>query len=761
MLIGAIICLSFVSGLSSELDAFKIGLITASFVLLVALLTFLRHQQSQETILTTAFAHLHTNSTIPTFLSDRLGKVLAVNNAWHDNGPDDARQIRNGDRNCAQVLSRITTDGDALAYRVMRQVELSGSSSEEIMPSGSDRTAETVTLRVSPVGNVGLIWTVEAVPHALSDVLTSPSLGFGRRCKTGLLVEMNPTFARLSTADQENLANACSLADPDSRSAVIALSDKNSVLAEFGKSGPDGSRPILFFEMQPELTATQDHTALMDNLPIALATLSLDGTILSMNTTAQSLLGAKAKVGVNLADLTEGLGRPIPERIADACGQRSSGRADLARRRDRSREVYLRIALNKVDQGETSVLIAVINDATEMETKERQFIQSQKMQAVGQLAGGVAHDFNNLLTAILGHCDLIALRQSQTDPDYDDLMQIRQNANRAAGLVRQLLAFSRQQKLNPTATSLRDTLADLSHLLNRLIGERISLSVECEEQLWPVWIDQQQFDQVVMNLVVNARDAMPDGGQITIECENRTIKKEMRRDRAIVPVGDYVAIVVSDQGAGMSDTVRTQVFEPFFTTKKVGEGTGLGLSTAYGIVKQTGGFIFIDSESGTGTVFTILLPRLKEDAKRRAPAAPVEPQAMDLTGAGHILLVEDEAPVRSFAARALRLRGYDVTEAEHAEAALTILANGTVDFDLVVSDVVMPGLDGPSWVREARETHPELGVIFTSGYSEDVFRSGLKDLGDCGFLAKPFSLDALTTAVKTRLSAEIEPSSAA
>jgi len=387
-----------------------------------------------------------------------------------------------------------------------------------------------------------------------------------------------------------------------------------------------------------------------------------------------------------------------------------------------------------------------------MESKERQFVESENRQAVGQRAGCVDHDFNNLLTAILGHCDLIALRHSEADPDFDDLNQIRQNANRAAALVRQLLAFSRQQKLNPQACALPDVLSELSHLLNRLLSARVSLSVNCESDLWRVWLDEQQFEQVILNLVVNARDAMPEGGEITIKCANETILKEERRDRAIVPLGDYVRISVADQGMGMDADTRAKAFEPFFSTKPTGEGTGLGLSTAYGIIKQTGGFIFIESEPDDGTTFHILIPRISAEQADQADAStPVDRKdAVDLSGAGRILLVEDEAPVRAFATRALRLRGYEVIEAEHAEAALTILGDGDVEIDLIVSDVVMPGMDGPTWVREARKSHPDIGVIFTSGYNEDVFRKGINGLDNCSFLAKPFSLDQLSTAVKRR-----------
>jgi len=395
----------------------------------------------------------------------------------------------------------------------------------------------------------------------------------------------------------------------------------------------------------------------------------------------------------------------------------------------------------------------VLSDTTEQKTLEQQFVQSQKMQAVGQLAGGVAHDFNNLLTAILGHCDLLMLRSDASTPDYADLTQIRQNANRAAALVRQLLAFSRKQTLQPQSVGIGDTLAELSHLLNRLIGERIVMKLNHEDGLWPVWIDKQQFEQVIVNLVVNARDAMPEGGAVTLSCANNSLSEEMSRDRAVVEPGDYVQIQVSDTGMGIRPDRLDKIFEPFFTTKKVGEGTGLGLSTAYGIVKQMGGFIFVDSAEAKGTTFTLLLPRAASEQIEEAQVE-TENKAADLTGSGVILLVEDEAPVRAFGSRALQMRGYQVMEADCAEAALQCLEDCDYQVDLVVSDVVMPGIDGPTWVREARKTRPDLPVVFVSGYAENVFRKSKEDVGADRFLSKPFSLDQLSTEVKAALDAQ-------
>jgi two-component system cell cycle sensor histidine kinase/response regulator CckA len=374
------------------------------------------------------------------------------------------------------------------------------------------------------------------------------------------------------------------------------------------------------------------------------------------------------------------------------------------------------------------------------------------MQAIGQLAGGVAHDFNNLLTAISGHCDLLLLRHAQEDPDYGDLIQIHQNANRAASLVGQLLAFSRKQNLMMEVLDLRDTLADLTHLLNRLVGEKVLLTLQHDEGILPIRADKRQLEQVLMNLVVNARDAMPDGGEISISTENLVLSEPMERDRAIVPAGSYVLVRVVDQGVGIAPEALPKIFEPFFTTKRQGEGTGLGLSTAYGIIKQSGGFIFADSLPGAGTTFTLYFPAC-DPASLTTPAAAAPPPAplSQKAAEGVVLLVEDEAPVRAFASRALRLRGYSVLEADSAEAALALLSDPSLTVDIFVTDVIMPGKDGPTWVREALATRPSTRVIFVSGYAEDAFSEQKALIPNSVFLPKPFSLTDLTATVQRQL----------
>ena len=492
---------------------------------------------------------------------------------------------------------------------------------------------------------------------------------------------------------------------------------------------------------------------LMDSLPVALTQLSPEGEIIAANAAARALLGDKATPGAQIGGLVEGLGRSMEVRLAEAMRGDSSGRAEIARSQPDGRDVFLQVALTRAEIGGETCLIAVLNDATELKTLEQQFVQSQKMQAVGQLAGGVAHDFNNLLTAITGHTDLLLQRHDLGDLDYADLTQVRQNANRAAGLVRQLLAFSRKQTLTLTVVNLADALTETSHLLNRLLGERVSLRIEHAPDLGLVKIDERQFEQVVMNLVVNARDAMPRGGEVLIRTENARVEAEQRRGRAVMPKGDYVRIDVIDRGAGIPPDRIDQIFEPFFTTKPVGEGTGLGLSTVYGIVKQTGGFIFADNAPEGGAIFSIYLPRMEKSAQVAAPPPKVAPVSTDLTGRGVVLLIEDETPVRAFAARALKLRGYEVLEAASGEEALDILADPALAIDVIVSDVVMPGMDGPSCVREARKGRPDVRVVFVSGYAEDALKRSMGGIGACHFLAKPFSLNELTAKVKECLAA--------
>jgi two-component system cell cycle sensor histidine kinase/response regulator CckA len=443
----------------------------------------------------------------------------------------------------------------------------------------------------------------------------------------------------------------------------------------------------------------------------------------------------------------------VSEWLADVSAGRHPGGSEVLRVRGEE-ERFLQITLRRYVDGGRPGGLAILNDATRLKTMEAQFAQSQKMQAIGQLAGGIAHDFNNLLTAISGHCDLLLLRHGREDSDFADLEQIRQNANRAASLVGQLLAFSRKQTLNPEVLDLEDVLADLTHLLNRLMVDKVGLSLgnpgrEVGKVLGKIRADKRQIEQVLINLVVNARDAMPNGGSIRIETEPVTLAEDLKRDRATVPAGDYTVIRVVDHGIGIPEHQLRQIFEPFFTTKRVGEGTGLGLSMAYGIVKQSGGYIFVDSVVGEGTTFSLYFPVY--EGEDQTPASEIKRVAAQ-QGEGVILLVEDEASVRAFASRALALRGYTVLEAANAEEALAKLSDKALHVDLFVTDVVMPGMDGPAWVRRAHLDRPGVKVVFMSGYAEDGLAEDQARVPNSVFLPKPFSLNDLTNTVQGLLS---------
>jgi len=382
---------------------------------------------------------------------------------------------------------------------------------------------------------------------------------------------------------------------------------------------------------------------------------------------------------------------------------------------------------------------------------EAQVAQSQKMQAVGQLAGGVAHDFNNLLTAMNGYCDLLLVRHRPGDQSFSDVMQVKQNANRAANLVRQLLAFSRQQTMIARVLDVTETLADLSHLLRRLIGENITLEISHGRDLAPIRVDQGQLEQVVINLVVNARDACPGGGTITMRTHDFVTSGPVRQGDDVMPAGRYVRLDVADTGTGIEEDIIGRIFEPFFSTKEVGQGTGLGLSTVYGIVKQINGFISVSSTVGEGTVFSIFLPAHEGEVAPSRSGDMTHDAAdsrKDLTGGETIMLVEDEDPVRLFGARALRNKGYKVIEARNGEAALQLLSDKSEEIDLLITDVVMPGMDGPTLVRKVREDRPDLRVICISGYSEDALRQRIEQDTDIHFLPKPFSLKQLAGTVK-------------
>lgn len=508
-----------------------------------------------------------------------------------------------------------------------------------------------------------------------------------------------------------------------------------------------------------ELRATRVRFArFFNDTPFAIATLDASGKIVHTNAPFIRVFGVAAETrsveDLPIADL---IAESHRDKLQDAFSAVLDRRADvepleadLSGDGERGVRLYFTAAEEVADSEERVIIYAL--DTTDHRRLQAQFAQGQKMQAVGQLAGGVAHDFNNVLTAIIGFSDLLLLKHKSTDPSFSDIMSIKQSANRAAGLVRQLLAFSRRQTLRPQVLDLTNTINELNEFLKRLIGEKITLDVTHDSDLWPVRVDQTQLEQVVVNLVVNARDAIGDGGNINLRTRNVWSQEAETYDYRGMPAADYVLIEVADTGSGMPADVVEKIFEPFFSTKELGKGTGLGLSTVYGIIKQTGGFIYVDTEEGKGTSFRIFLPR-HVPAPDELKAVNVEHAVKDLTGNERILLVEDEESVRSFSARALSATGYEVFEADCGEEALEVLDEINDEIDLIISDVVMPVMDGPTLLVHVRERLPDVKFIFVSGYAEESVRQDLADDRSVEFLAKPYTLDQINTKVKDVLSA--------
>jgi PAS domain S-box-containing protein len=387
-------------------------------------------------------------------------------------------------------------------------------------------------------------------------------------------------------------------------------------------------------------------------------------------------------------------------------------------------------------------------DITERKRLEEQLYGSQKMEAIGRLAGGVAHDFNNLTTAILGYAAFVHSQLPEDDPLREDVSEITRAANRAADLTQQLLAFARRRVIQPRVVSPHELVRGTEKMLRRLIGENIVLGTDAPADLWPVRVDPGQLEQVLVNLVVNARDAMPNGGRLLIEMANTELRDSPGQRPAIVS-GPYVMIAVSDTGVGMDEQTKARIFEPFFTTKRVGEGTGLGLATCYGIVKQAGGYIWAFSEVGRGTTIRIYLPRAEESPEDAATEEAALPRP-----AGHetILIAEDQHQVRRLAERALRARGYTVISAENGERAVEIANEFSGEIHLLLTDMVMPILGGRDAARIIRERRPDIRVLFMSGYSEyDVANPG--GFTDAGFIGKPFTPHELESAVRAAIDA--------
>jgi two-component system, cell cycle sensor histidine kinase and response regulator CckA len=599
----------------------------------------------------------------------------------------------------------------------------------------------------------------------------------------GRIVHLNATLAQWLALRTES-GRALTLADivsPDGVALIRSAARAGRVtrleldlLREDGRAfpaqlvcrghGAGGIVSVLVLEpadTQPgkDRTGAEANSArLFQAAPFGIATVGADRRIASANAAFMRMFFIEGRgAPTSVADLVPGSDPRAGEELAKALQRAYSGRAGsapvevfLGAQGEFARRIYVSPLGTGTRSTEGAVLYAI--DATEQKALELKFAHSHKMEAVGQLAGGVAHDFNNVLTAIIGFSDLLLQTHRPTDPAYRDIMNIKSSANRAAGLVRQLLAYSRRQTLQAEVLELGELLTDLSALLNKALGEKVTLKILPGRDLWHVKADRTQFEHVIINLAVNARDAMPDGGSLTIRSRNVSERESLKLAGSGIAAGEYILIEVTDTGMGIPPDVIGKIFEPFFTTKEVGKGTGLGLSTVYGIVKQTGGYIFADSEVGKGTTFRVYLPRHIVQTEDELPqrAKKSEP-TRDLTGTGRVLLVEDEDVVRNFAVRALSRQGYEVLEAGTGLEALEVMERENHRVDIVVSDVIMPEMDGPTLLKELRKTNPSLKFIFVSGYPDDAFKKSLDDNEEYAFLPKPFTLPQLAAKVKEQL----------
>ncbi|MCK0143552.1 ATP-binding protein [Aliiroseovarius sp. F20344] len=730
------------------------------------------------------------NDSVSVCLTDPDGAVIYQNDA--------ARQLMgrpNGDVLSVQLADHFAAPASVL-YRLQTRAQAKGSASEDVSSSQG-------LMRISAhlVEDRGYLWRFEkltdrGVQGRAGEHINLPML---KVSKTGTVLYMNDA-ARNLLGGRETTIDRIFTELPIQPGTIMQVSGREGAVPALICEVPvaAGRREIYLLPPNAAPELSSEEWAFIDGLPVPLLKLDVGGRITMANRRARDLLGDDKAIGSLMADQVEGLGRSVSEWLREAHAGRHLGRSEIVRATRSDEDVFIQISLAQITEENGTALVAVLQDATELKSLEAQFVQSQKMEAIGQLAGGVAHDFNNLLTAISGHCDLLMMGRDEKDPAYSDLSQIIQNSNRAAALVRQLLAFSRKQTLRPEKLLLTESLSDLTHLLNRLVGEKINLQLDHDAALLPIRADRRQLDQVIMNLVVNARDAMDQGGTIRVETRNVILESALQRDRASVPAGDYVTIRVIDQGTGIPADKLSKIFEPFFTTKKAGKGTGLGLSMAYGIVKQMGGYIFVDTLPDRGTTFTLYFPVSRDDdamevfeggnpAETLAPElykgrdielplnaegqpklstgqsideapigatsqmVPTVVSGAENTSGGVVLLVEDEAPVRAFASRALKMRGFTVLEADCAEEALQTLEDTALKVDVFVTDVIMPGMDGPTWVAKALDVRPDVKVVFMSGYAEDSVSDHQARIPNSVFLPKPFSLTDLTATVSEQM----------
>jgi two-component system cell cycle sensor histidine kinase/response regulator CckA len=752
-------------------------------------------------------------------ITDQRGRVIYANAAYlalvDASGPEDVRPVERvflGDPDVSEAVYRLVKSGKE-NRRLQEEVRVAGQNGKPV---------RWLRLRVRPLGegrrvSGHTLWSVadvtrdrerqenifQELQHAI-DYLDHAPAGFFSVDANGDISYLNATLAAWLDHDLAQVGSGgLKLSDIVSGNGAALLTTLNAAPGEvktevldldfktrsgrslpvrlfhkiaYGADGAAGASRTLVLNRargeaaDPSRAAEVRFMRFFQSTPMAIATVDKAGKIARTNALFVRLFQGTLKEGVEDKSILTVVSERDRETLETAIRSASEGQSDVspvdAALIGGGNERYGRFYVSPVEEADSDGEAAIIYvlETTGQRTLENQVNQRARMESVGQLAGGIAHDFNNVLSAIMMATDFLLNAHKPTDPSFQDIMQIKQNANRAASLVRQLLAFSRRQTLRPQVLDLGEVLTELTMLLRRLIGEKVSLEVKHGRDLWPVKADISQFEQVVVNLAVNARDAMPEGGKLSIRTKNVTPRESEEYAYKGMPAADYVLIEVTDTGTGIPPEIIDKIFEPFFSTKEVGKGTGLGLSTVYGIVKQTGGFVYPESFTGKGTTFRIFLPRhvpTAEEAPQVIPQGEVpgiadtpslvdEPPkpAADLTGHGTILLVEDEEGLRALNARGLASRGYTVLEAGNGVEALELFNEHEGKVDLVVSDVVMPEMDGPTLLKELRAINPNLKIIFVSGYAEEAFSKSLPEGQQFSFLPKPFTLKQLVGAVK-------------
>jgi len=744
-------------------------------------------------------------------VTDQSGRVFYANAAYLDLiGATEANDVRPVER----VFVGDPDVSEAI-YRLLKAAREGRRLQEEVrVPGATAQGARWLRMLVRPLGEGKhdarmTVWSVadvtrdrvrqenvfQELQHAI-DYLDHAPAGFFSADSAGDIVYLNATLADWLDHDLAQVgAGSLKLADIVAGEGAALLTTFNAAPGEvktevfdldlktrggkpvpvrlyhkvaFGADGAAGASRTLVLNRAKDDGSDSARAAevrfmrFFQNTPMAIATVDKSGRIARNNarfasTFADVLKGDERSILAVVAERDRPVLEAAIRKAAEGQGDIAPVDAALAGAGERWATFFVSAVEEEDRDGEAAIVYAL--ETTAQRTLENRIYQQQKMESVGQLAGGIAHDFNNVLSVIMMATDFLLNAHKPTDPGFQDIIQIKQNANRGAALVRQLLAFSRKQTLRPQVLDLNETLSDLTMLLRRLIGEKVTLVTAFSRDLWPVKADISQFEQVIVNLAVNARDAMPDGGKLTVRTANVPASESGTLAYKGMPSADHVLVEVSDTGSGIPPDIVDKIFEPFFSTKEVGKGTGLGLSTVYGIVKQTGGFIYVNSVPGN-TSFRIFLPRHVAGAEEAvpqvseappiagaAPAAAAKAANTDLTGQGTILLVEDEEGLRALNARGLASRGYTVLEASNGVDAIEVL-DREGDVDLVVSDVVMPEMDGPTLLKELRRRNPNVKVIFVSGYAEEAFQKNLPEQEQYEFLAKPFTLKQLVTKVK-------------